>query len=52
MALSNVFFALGDPTRRDIVRRLTEGASAVSELAAPFSMALPPFMKHLHVLEE
>jgi DNA-binding transcriptional ArsR family regulator len=51
LALSDVFSALGDPTRRAIMRRLAEGASAVSELAAPFSMALPSFMKHLHVLE-
>ena len=51
LALNQVFSALGDPTRRAIVRRLTDGASAVSELAAPFSMALPSFMKHLQVLE-
>jgi DNA-binding transcriptional ArsR family regulator len=50
-ALNEVFSALGDPTRRDILRRLGDGASAVSELAAPFAMALPSFMKHLHVLE-
>ncbi|MEO6185982.1 MAG: metalloregulator ArsR/SmtB family transcription factor [Steroidobacteraceae bacterium] len=50
-ALGNVFFALGDPTRRAIVQRLADGASAVSELASPFAMALPSFMKHLRVLE-
>jgi DNA-binding transcriptional ArsR family regulator len=51
LALSQVFCALGDPTRRAIVRRLGDGAAAVSELAAPFSMALPSFMKHLRVLQ-
>ena len=50
-SLNDVFFALGDPTRRAIVRSLIDGASAVSELAAPFSMALPSFMKHLLILE-
>lgn len=50
-ALDQVFLALGDPTRRAIVRRLGAGAASVTELAAPFAMALPSFMKHLGVLE-
>jgi DNA-binding transcriptional ArsR family regulator len=50
-ALDRVFFALGSATRRAIVARLGQGAVAVSELAAPFSMALPSIMKHLQVLE-
>lgn len=51
MALDDVFLALGDPTRRAIVNRLTAGAASVKELAAPFAMALPSFMKHIGVLE-
>ena len=43
--------ALGDPTRRSIVQRLVLGRATVSELAAPFSMALPSLLKHLGVLE-
>jgi DNA-binding transcriptional ArsR family regulator len=49
--LSDVFYALADPTRRAIVAALGRGPESVSVLAAPFSMALPSFMKHLSVLE-
>lgn len=49
--LSDVFHALGDPTRRAIVHALGRGPETVSALAAPFSMALPSFLKHLAVLE-
>lgn len=49
--LDPVFLALGDPTRRAIVGRLGLGAASVKELAAPFAMALPSFLKHLGVLE-
>ena len=50
--ISDVFYALADPTRRSIVSVLGRGPASVSTLAAPFSMALPSFMKHIHVLEE
>ena len=50
-ALNGVYFALSDPTRRAIVERLVEGPASVTELAAPFSLSLPSFMKHLGVLE-
>ena len=43
--------ALADPTRRAIVERLAKSPAVVSELAAPFSMALPSLMQHLRVLE-
>jgi DNA-binding transcriptional ArsR family regulator len=49
--LSDVFYALADPTRRSIVSVLGRGPESVSMLAAPFTMALPSFMKHLSVLE-
>ena len=49
--LSEVFYALADPTRRTIVGVLGRGPASVSALAAPFAMALPSFMKHLSVLE-
>ena len=51
VALDDVFLALGDPTRRAIVTRLGLGSASVTELAQPFSMALPSFMKHIGVLE-
>lgn len=44
--------ALADPTRREVVERLSKSAGVVSELAAPFSMALPSLMQHLHVLKD
>lgn len=49
--LSNVFYALADPTRRAIVGTLGGGPASVSALAAPFAMALPSFLKHVSVLE-
>jgi DNA-binding transcriptional ArsR family regulator len=49
--LSDVFYALADPTRRAIVNALGRRPESVSALAAPFAMALPSFMKHLSVLE-
>jgi DNA-binding transcriptional ArsR family regulator len=51
-ALDQVFWALSDATRRDIVQQLLHGPASVSELAHPHGMSLPGFMKHLRVLEE
>ena len=39
-ALDRVFFALSDPVRRQILRRLDESPALVSELAEPFAMSL------------
>ena len=50
--LDLVFWALSDATRRGVIERLTRSAASVSELAEPFGMSLPGFMKHLRVLEE
>lgn len=50
--LDGVFHALSDPTRRAVVARLGRGSAAVSELAQPFDLALPTFLKHLKVLED
>ena len=52
LALDSAFHALADPTRRAVVGRLARGPAAVTELASPFAMALPSFMKHLRVLEK
>jgi DNA-binding transcriptional ArsR family regulator len=49
--LDDVFQALADPTRRAVLGRLGTGPASVGELAAPFSMALPSFMKHIRYLE-
>jgi DNA-binding transcriptional ArsR family regulator len=50
--LDGIFQALADPTRRAVLGRLGRGAASISELAKPFDMALPSFMKHIHFLEE
>jgi DNA-binding transcriptional ArsR family regulator len=48
--LDRLFQALADPTRRAVVERLGRGSAATSELARPFTMALPSFLQHLDVL--
>ena len=50
--LDSVFQALADPTRRAVLGRLGQGPASISELARPFDMALPSFMKHIRFLEE
>lgn len=47
-----VFRALSDPTRRQVLERLSSSPASASELAEPFDMALPSFLGHLKVLEE
>jgi len=49
--LDATFSALSDPTRRHILKRLSTGEVAVTEIARPFSMSLPAITKHLRVLE-
>ena len=49
--LNAIFQALADPTRRAVIGRLSKGPASVSDLARPFGMALPSFMKHIHFLE-
>src|ERR687890_485080 len=51
-ALSKVFSALADPTRRDIVARLADGDATVNELAAPYDVTVQAVSKHLKVLED
>ncbi|WP_448006738.1 ArsR/SmtB family transcription factor [Agromyces bauzanensis] len=50
-ALDDVFVALADPTRREVIRRLGSGPASVGELARPFQITLPSFMKHVRTLE-
>ena len=49
--LDAVFTALGDPTRRGIVARLSTGEATVTELAEPFAMSLQAVSQHIAVLE-
>ena len=48
--LSLTFAALADPTRRQIVDRLSLGEAAVSELAEPLPISMPAVSRHLKVL--
>jgi DNA-binding transcriptional ArsR family regulator len=50
-SLDAVFSALSDSTRRGMLERLSRGEASVTELAAPFGVALPTIHKHLRVLE-
>jgi DNA-binding transcriptional ArsR family regulator len=50
--LSRVFSALADPTRRDMVARLTVADSTVNELAEPYDVTVQAVSKHLKVLED
>lgn len=50
-ALDNVFHALADGTRRQMLASLSGGERRIGELAAPFSMSLAAASKHVKVLE-
>jgi DNA-binding transcriptional ArsR family regulator len=50
--LSRVFAALSDPTRRDMVARLTVGDASVGQLAASYDVSVQAVSKHLKVLEQ
>ena len=50
--LSQAFAALADPTRRDLVARLTGGDATVGQLAAPYEVSVQAISKHLKVLEQ
>jgi DNA-binding transcriptional ArsR family regulator len=50
--LSRVFAALADPTRRDIVARLSADDATVGELAEPYDVSVQAVSKHIKVLEE
>ena len=49
--IDSVFHALGDTTRRQMLRDLASGERTVSELAGPFAMSLAAASKHIKALE-
>ena len=49
--IDQVFHALADATRRQVIERLVSGPATTSELAEPVDMSLPSFSQHLSVLE-
>ncbi len=46
-----IFGALGDSTRRDIVRRAIDGEEGVAELASHYPMSFAAVQKHVAILE-
>ena len=51
MPLDRTLAALGDPTRREILRRLADSPRRAGELAAGFSISRPAICKHTRVLK-
>jgi DNA-binding transcriptional ArsR family regulator len=51
MAMAEVFKALGDPSRLDIVERLSARPATVGELADAYAMSMSAVLQHLRVLE-
>ncbi|MBI2685056.1 MAG: winged helix-turn-helix transcriptional regulator [Acidobacteria bacterium] len=52
VSIDRVFHALGDPTRRAIMERLSEGPLSVTRLAEPLRITVTAVAQHLQVLEE
>lgn len=52
MGLDLVFKALADPTRRQILRMLSQGDLSAGEIASAFAMAKPSISHHLNVLKQ
>lgn len=52
MGLSAVFKALGDETRREILRLLARGDMTAGEIAQSFTLSRPTISHHLNVLKE
>lgn len=50
--LDNLFYALSDPTRRQILKMLNEGTHTVGALSDPFQMSLQAISKHIKILEK
>ena len=50
--IDRVFHALGDPSRRTILEKLSQGPISVSRLAQPLGITLAAVVQHLQVLEE
>ncbi len=50
--VDRIFHALGDPTRRRLVERLSQGSASVSALAQPLGITLAAVVQHVQVLEE
>lgn len=50
--LNQIFYALSDPTRRDIVQRLSGHSLAATQIAEHYRISFPAVSKHLKILEK
>ncbi len=50
--LDSIFHALGDATRRQMLRELSGGERTVGQLAEPFAISLAAASKHIKALEQ
>ena len=50
--VDRIFHALGDPTRRAMIEKLSEGPATVSKLAKPLHVTLAAVVQHLQTLEK
>ncbi len=48
----SIFHALGDPTRRAMVEKISDGPISVSQLAEPLEVTLAAVVQHVQLLEE
>lgn len=49
--IDRIFSALGDPTRRAIIERVSQGPISISDLAKPLKMTLAAVVQHIQILE-
>ena len=52
LGLDAIFRSLADPTRRDILRRVSKKEMSISDVAEPYGMSFAAIAKHLTVLEK
>jgi DNA-binding transcriptional ArsR family regulator len=52
LSLDSIFSSLADPTRRDILRRVSKSELTISEIAKSYDLTFAAVSKHLKVLEK
>ena len=52
MIVGNVFKAISDPTRREILKLLNDKDLSAGEIAKHFDISKPALTKHLNILRE
>ena len=50
--LDRAFFALSDPSRRDLLQQLAGGPKTVNALAEPYDISRPAISRHLRILRQ